>query len=563
MTRLPLPRLAAFCAILLLSGHLEPVRAASEKAGLKRFYSTVTHRAVPPRIGDPTLTSTESTENVIVHYSTADGPNQTTQDVAKKVADAMETAVQRLFPEYRPAILPPDSGGKLNVDIRDIGTADGGTDGFAIVGEAKKVASYINIHPQIVARAPGRGLTVDEMIQVVCTHECMHAVQNAYNGSMSKWFKEAQAYWAECVFTGVTNGLERQLSTPNSISLNPALPLTALTANEEHEASAAAFIHFLVEKRGTKTVRRWLQATENNDDAIAALQQVLGGKGKVFSGIYREFLVRLYQRKIRLKTVVKSPLATLPLPEVTEEPLITQLGENLTASVIPTGALFRRATPDARIPNKHLLARVEAADTGAPEMLVIKNPSRNSPLKAVTPKDDYAVIDGFKSAPDTLFILTDTTIAAEVANETSINGQIISPYINFKSVTADSPITEGETSKIRITYDLIGTPPSPPIFMVSRKIVEKNANVIDRATEDVFFFIGEDREHVLDFITFPGTPGGLYKFKIGGSVPVRSFSKKKLPKSETSIRTEIVVNGSGARPLQENSAHVEPILVAR
>lgn len=493
-------------------------------------------------VGDRTLTETSSTPSVTVHFTTTAGPNQTTRAIADAVAREMDGALHFLFRRYRPAI-PASNNGKLNVDIKDLGSANGRTDAMAIVGDARLAASYINITSDLVARAAASGLTLEEFIRVVCMHECMHAVQNSYNAHVSPWFREAQAAWAEAAFTGISGQLAGYYAAGDSVSLNPGLPLWAATPGEAHERSLSAFVHFLVSKKGMRIVDRWLAATEGTNDAMAALQTALGGDGRTFSGLYRQFLLQLYRRDIRF-TPIAGGRANLVLPPIAELPALSELGQDFDLTLTPTGAAFARFTPDVRIPNTYAIAMVEDGATGAPELLVIKRPQRTSPIRTIKPAD-HTVINGFNSSVETLVIFTDTTVRDETVPPTPIKAKLLSPYLHFKTVQPETPIAAGQISTIDITYDLLGLPPGVTSMRVDFRIAGRGPGVAVRTTQEIDAFTGADR-HLFPIFQSAADRAGSYRFTWTGLTPMRGFSARKLPQSRTSISNHVVVDEAPA-----------------
>lgn len=503
---------------------LSPSLSAVVKAATTAREGLAPESSLPPL---PQLTQVETGRTCLVHYTTGAGQDQVTDAYAQLVAAEIDRATRTLARFGRARFEGPP-GDKMNVYVHALPNAFGVTSGISFVSGPESQTTFmeidVNLDPTV--------------LRLTCHHEYMHAIQLACNGHSHDWFCEGQAVWVESALLRDHRALINFMHAPDSVCNRPDLPL--YNNQYDRNYTTAAFMLYLTHKRGAGIMKRWLTATKTTDDSLSALQSVLGDDGRVFSGLYRQYLAGLYRKK--LPGVPDSVFLDVPL-----EGDLDELGQDLTATLPPTGAKFWRIRPDDRIPNEYIIGKV-AEGSGAPEMILEKRPDRFSPLKVITPPDADDV-PGFKSSGEMLAILTDTKALNETGPNTTITAQLLSPYLVFKKIEPQTPIAAGERSQMPITYDLLGLPPSIPIFRMDFRLAEKGPGVRDYASSEINVRTGVDKQ-IFPFFQSASDRSGTYRHLWTGLTPPKSYTKKKIPQSKTSIRTEVVVNPPAAAPFR-------------
>lgn len=136
-------------------------------------------------------------------------------DVAR-VGEVTEDALARYAEMGYRAPLPDDAGctshggdGRLDVYLVHFAGADGATvaETCASSGEVTTCSSFLLAE----ANFEGRYASVDEGIRTVLPHEAFHAVQNAYDATLDRFWAEGTAQWAAAVLDPSLGDLERNL----------------------------------------------------------------------------------------------------------------------------------------------------------------------------------------------------------------------------------------------------------------------------------------------------------------------------------------------------------------
>lgn len=184
-------------------------------------------------------------------------------DVAR-VADVTENALVRYAAMgYRAPISDADEAcgsnggdGRLDVYLVHFGAADGttATERCKVVGAATQCASFILAEANFEGRYP----SVDEGIRTVLPHEVFHAVQNAYDAELDRFWAEGTAQWAAKTLDPSLMDLEKLLpgffkEEGRSIDIPPG----GVTASYLY--GAAIWPVFLAHREGAAIVRDVLE----------------------------------------------------------------------------------------------------------------------------------------------------------------------------------------------------------------------------------------------------------------------------------------------------------------
>ncbi len=165
------------------------------------------------------------TARVRVWYSTsgkhsvrpASGRADGVPDDVASVATVTEEALQKFAAMgFRAPLSDEDTScgsnggdGRLDVYLVRFGAADGTTvpERCTTVGAAKQCASFVLAEANFEGRYP----TVEQGIRTVLPHEAFHAVQNAYDADIDRFWAEGTAQWAAKTLDPSLHDLERFL----------------------------------------------------------------------------------------------------------------------------------------------------------------------------------------------------------------------------------------------------------------------------------------------------------------------------------------------------------------
>jgi hypothetical protein len=227
-----------------------------------------------------------ATARARVHYATSGSHapvlTSTRGDaVPDAVALAGDTAEEALSKYAAMGFSPPPSdvactsnGGddKLDIYLVAFAGADGATVPESCTGT--KCASFVLCESTFLARGYA---TPREGFKTVITHELFHAVQNAYDQAMDRFWAEGSAQWAmKSVYPELAD-FERQLP---AFFAEPARSLdtapSGVTAGYLY--GSAVWPLFLEKKVGEGTVLAIFEAQADGTKAIAATEKVLTSK---------------------------------------------------------------------------------------------------------------------------------------------------------------------------------------------------------------------------------------------------------------------------------------------
>jgi len=240
---------------------------------------------------------TYATSRLRVHYATtgAHAPNQASTrgdgvpDTVAYAGDSGETALAK-YADMGFKAPPSDAscssnGGddKMDIYLVAFAGADGTTVSEACTGSS--CSSFMLVE----ATFAGRGYpSIEEGFRTVVAHELFHAVQNAYDTEMDRFWAEGTAQWAtKQVFPEILD-FERQLPAffkESSRSLDTAP--SGVTAGYLY--GSAVWPLFLSLRHGPTTVREIFEGQAGGAKAIAATDAVLATKGSSIAEAYPVF----------------------------------------------------------------------------------------------------------------------------------------------------------------------------------------------------------------------------------------------------------------------------------
>lgn len=240
---------------------------------------------------------TYDTASIRVHYATtgthAVTPESTRGDgVPDMVAHAGDTAEDALgkFAAMGFRKPPSDMGcsanggdGKLDIYLVKFPNADGSTKTASCDGRA--CSSFLLCESTFF----GKGYpTVKEGFTTVVVHELFHAVQNAYDQGMDRFWAEGTAQWAMKKLHPELVDFERQLPAffkepGRSIDTQP------MGAVAGYLYGSAVWPLFLSLKYGDDTVQKTLEAQADGTTSLAAVDKVLGEKGASLAKAFPTF----------------------------------------------------------------------------------------------------------------------------------------------------------------------------------------------------------------------------------------------------------------------------------
>lgn len=240
---------------------------------------------------------TYDTGSIRVHYTIsgthAVTPESTRGDgVPDMVAHAGDTAEDALgkFTAMGFRKPPSDMGcssnggdGKLDIYLVKFPNADGSTKTASCDGRA--CSSFLLCESTFF----GKGYpSVKEGFTTVVVHELFHAVQNAYDQGMDRFWAEGTAQWAMKKLHPELVDFERQLPAffkepGRSIDTQP------MGAVAGYLYGSAVWPLFLSLKYGDDTIQKTLEAQADGTSSLAAVDKTLGAKGESLAKAFPTF----------------------------------------------------------------------------------------------------------------------------------------------------------------------------------------------------------------------------------------------------------------------------------
>ena len=463
-----------------------------------------------------------------VNY-TSDGENAVPDKAfAKLVKTYIDGAVTAETKVFRTAYAEGD--GKLQVYLlKDEDAWGTWIDVSDAEGSGKPKAGYIKI--STLKDTSGNWKT---SLKGTCYHEYFHGVQSAYNWESSLWFMEGTCTWAQTKFAKDWGSLETVFGSSSSCFKSPGLPLWD---NSYHKYSTVAWAYHLADQYdGASFIKSYFEATEDEDDALLIQKDLLSAEGSSLPDQIKSYAWAVYTKNIR------SIKASMPAVAVSK---VSSYGINSPVNgLYQTGLVYAKLTPMKGIPEATLLMNFVPGAVGAPEAFFFEKGSNdlldmtNSASQGLYP--DYVASFG-KGVKEVCFVITDTEYSAEDATVRDSTVDFITPRFLLKRLTAESPITAGESSKFTIQYDLLGTHGDQATFPVELKIIEKGPDVSDNASGDYELAPGKGQLTYLYFNTDSETEG-TYRFTLEYRVPCMAWATQwTLPQVKSSAKTSVVV----------------------
>ncbi|MBX3190037.1 MAG: hypothetical protein KF819_23630 [Labilithrix sp.] len=238
-----------------------------------------------------------ATAAIRVHYATtgAYAPNLATTrgdgvpDVVALAGDSGQQALAK-YAEMGFKSPPSDAacasnGGDDKLDIYLVAFA--GADGSAVpeACSGRVCSTFMLVDSSFL----GRGYpSIEEGFRTVVSHELFHAVQNAYDQDIERFWAEGTAQWAmKSVFPELVD-FERQLpaffkDNTRSLDTQPS----GVTAGYLY--GSAVWPLFLTLRHGPDTVQKIFEAEADGTKALAATEAVLAAKGSSLAETYPLF----------------------------------------------------------------------------------------------------------------------------------------------------------------------------------------------------------------------------------------------------------------------------------
>lgn len=238
--------------------------------------------------------TTEGEHAVNATSSRSDGVPDDVAEVARVTSDALASyAAMGYRPPVSDAATPTcgDDGGDGRLDVYLVHMTGG--DGTTVaesgrctaVGAAKVCASYI------LARADFAGLypSADIGIRTVLPHEAFHAVQNAYDAALDRFWAEGTAQWAAEMLDPSLTDLERFLPAFFSQTAR-SLDAPANGVTSAFLYGAAVWPVFLTQRHGNDIVRAIFdQEALAGGPALAATDVALEASQSALAAEYPRF----------------------------------------------------------------------------------------------------------------------------------------------------------------------------------------------------------------------------------------------------------------------------------
>jgi hypothetical protein len=210
-------------------------------------------------------------------------------DVAERALDAFATWGYRTpLSDDRDSSCGPNGGdGRLDLYLVHFRAADGSTiqERCERTGGATQCASFVLVESDFSTRYA----TADEGIRTVVPHELFHAVQNAYDAELDRYWAEGTAQWATKAFDPTLGDLERFLpaffkESGRSIDAPPG----GVTASFLY--GAAVWPVFLEQAHGRSLVREVLETEASTGaSALEAARSVFEKRGGKIESSWSEF----------------------------------------------------------------------------------------------------------------------------------------------------------------------------------------------------------------------------------------------------------------------------------
>jgi len=459
----------------------------------------------------------------IVHYNltgTHAAPDKTYVELVRKY---MDMAIKsKMVKNFRKAYAEGYSNGvgKLHVYIVSMAAEGEWVDVSSVSGD--KMTGYIKISPHIKANYDAKVWQV--VLKGVCYHEYFHGIQSAYNAWSTLWFLEGTAVWAQhyyakdwTFFKPVFDAAASVVQTPNE----------TLYVNTFRKYSTSALAYYLSDKyKGYQFMQTYFSNSEAKRNAMELLKDTIAEQGSTFDAELKGFWAHLALK--RIKSLAKY------LPDVALAGTINAYGvKDVAGNVKLTGAAIYKCEPQAGAKGATLITLLAPGAVGAPQGILVPG---TKPTVVEFDGGRAWVANFGKKVSSVLLIVTDTSYTADDATVRPFKYSAIVPFIQINGIESVSPVFSGESSRIDIKYDLLGTYPGEP-FSTQFQVKEKGPDVSDYVSGIQNLNPGEGQTHTLYFNT-SWTSEGSYKFGFEYRVPQDSWG---MPQVKSTGSTSVTV----------------------
>ncbi|HEY3278097.1 MAG TPA: hypothetical protein VGJ94_15885 [Syntrophorhabdaceae bacterium] len=489
-----------------LSPDLNVIFRAKEKE-LSGAQATADGKADLPDFG---LNKTVEGVHCTVNYADS-GEHQVTAVYAQLVKVYIDGAYAAETKKFRPALAEPGgTGDKLQVYIVNMtaGTWGEWIDVSTVAGKTK--SGYIKISKNISTEG---GKSWQVSLKGTCYHEYFHGVQSAYNWASSLWFMEGTCRWAETFYAANWKTLTNTFAANDSVFRAPYLPIWQ---NTFRKYSTVALAYYFADKYGKADfILSYFEATENKDDAIEILKDLMVAKGTTFGDQFKNFWIAMYTKNIKS---IKSYMI-----DVTKEYASTY-GLSLGTTVRQLGARFHQLKTMAGIPKATLIYNYLPGAGMPVEAFTFTTKAKTAVnlTPATAGNDNWHYTAGFGgTTKEVIMVYTDVTYAGEDATDRTVDFTYLLPYMKITRTTVSPTVMEaGNYSTITFTYDLLGTI-STENFQMTMKVTEKLGpqTISDGVSGDWTVPVGTGNDLTVYFNTGTSSTPGTYRFTFLFSVP--------------------------------------------
>jgi hypothetical protein len=390
-------------------------------------------------------------DQCIVHYTDSqDSRNMILNaDFPKKVKEAMDQAIAAMPPHFRKGI--PEGGGKMQVYVVRMPQGTFGETIAASRVDDKKRRVYIKITPGLYTRG---GADWEMFVRGTVFHEYHHAIQGAYNWTMSDWACECLSEWASCYYAKWWYSPGDAYTYDASIFNTPEWPLWYTSGNREYSTSALAF--FLGHRYGGyRFMKSWMEFAEVNSDAIRAMNSLLvASHDSDFRKEYRPFLAALHTKAIPSIKAVMPPVRNREILDFGIDPQ-----DN---SVFQTGARYYLLKPKAGAEGTTLIAQFAPKPGWLDKLeafLIVDNKEKLHPIRD---KLNNGFVKQFgPRVKEVMMVATDARYRVEDVAARPYELAFSVPHAVIEGVEPEyGPIVEGQTFNIFVPMEISGVYPT-------------------------------------------------------------------------------------------------------
>jgi len=399
------------------------------------------------------LDKTVTGANCIVHYTLTGGNACANATYAQLVKTYVDAAVKAEVKYFRKAFTEKAAVGdtKLHLYIIEQSALGEWVDVSQVVGQQR--SGYIKIKRNIDTEYGAA--TWQLWLKTTCYHEYFHGVQSAYNYASDLWFLEGTAQWAELYFAKSTMGLADLYADANGIVKVPTYPIWYDAGMRKY--STSALVWYFTDKYGKAAfLKSYFEKSETGgNDAITLLTACVDDEGGTFTDEFKNFYVAMAANGI--KSISKYMCKVGCVAEIADY----GVAEGADVSVAQTGAQYLKFTPSDSDFHPGSLILTMTPSSGAPTGLMLVG-GKAPALPMAAPRSFVAGF-GLK-AQEVLMVVVSTTYGGKALTWDKFKYSANVPYLRVSDISADSPITGGDSSQINITYDLLQTVPGVESF---------------------------------------------------------------------------------------------------